>query len=473
MEGERAEYLLADSPRSVVARLAAAAAARPPCSCDAMVDPDVCRELPRDRPRAAARSRARTAAALVGRPTPALRRALGTQESPEPSIFRAEQSNTSVRLRPVADPQALPPGRGRGQPGPRARPLPERAHELREHARGGRVRSSTDVDGAEPAHARRSSTTSSPTRATPGSTRSTPSAASTSAVRHGADPERRPGARAAAARPAGARAAARPDRGGRAGRLLPPVGASCWGSGSPSCTRPSPARPSIPGSRPSPSRRTTSARSTSRCATSRAARCSCCASSLPRLGPTRARGRRERPRSREGPPATASPRSPPGRSTAMRIRCHGDLPPGPGAVHRPRLHDHRLRGRARPLAQRPAGQAHARCATWRGCCARSTTPPSPPCSTSRPAGWWSPIRTPRASSSCGAAPGTTRSPRRSSGAYLETSAGGAWLPESRSDLNVLLDTSLLEKAVYELTYELNNRPLWVPIALMGLRDLLG
>ena len=59
------------------------------------------------------------------------------------------------------------------------------------------------------------------------------------------------------------------------------------------------------------------------------------------------------------------------------------------------------------------------------------------------------------------------------GAYLETSADGAWLPESRADLNVLLDTSLLEKAVYELTYELNNRPLWVPIALMGLRDLLG
>ena len=37
---------------------------------------------------------------------------------------------------------------------------------------------------------------------------------------------------------------------------------------------------------------------------------------------------------------------------------------------------------------------------------------------------------------------------------------------------MLLDTSLLEKAVYELTYELNNRPQWVPIALMGLRDLL-
>ena len=38
---------------------------------------------------------------------------------------------------------------------------------------------------------------------------------------------------------------------------------------------------------------------------------------------------------------------------------------------------------------------------------------------------------------------------------------------------MLLDTSLLEKAVYELTYELNNRPPWVPVALMGIADLLG
>ena len=38
---------------------------------------------------------------------------------------------------------------------------------------------------------------------------------------------------------------------------------------------------------------------------------------------------------------------------------------------------------------------------------------------------------------------------------------------------MLLDTSMLEKAIYELTYELNNRPLWVPIALMGLSDLVA
>jgi maltose alpha-D-glucosyltransferase/alpha-amylase len=59
------------------------------------------------------------------------------------------------------------------------------------------------------------------------------------------------------------------------------------------------------------------------------------------------------------------------------------------------------------------------------------------------------------------------------GTYLEESAGASWIPSDQDDLGVLLDTSLLEKAVYELTYELNNRPTWVPVALMGLADLLG
>ena len=59
------------------------------------------------------------------------------------------------------------------------------------------------------------------------------------------------------------------------------------------------------------------------------------------------------------------------------------------------------------------------------------------------------------------------------GAYLAESDGAEWIPAAREDLEMLLDTSLLEKAVYELTYELNNRPLWVPIALEGLRELMN
>jgi maltose alpha-D-glucosyltransferase/alpha-amylase len=46
------------------------------------------------------------------------------------------------------------------------------------------------------------------------------------------------------------------------------------------------------------------------------------------------------------------------------------------------------------------------------------------------------------------------------------------IPPSHSELEVLLDTYLLEKAIYELSYELNNRPDWLRIPLRGLRDLM-
>jgi maltose alpha-D-glucosyltransferase/alpha-amylase len=59
------------------------------------------------------------------------------------------------------------------------------------------------------------------------------------------------------------------------------------------------------------------------------------------------------------------------------------------------------------------------------------------------------------------------------GSYLAESGDAPWIPADRHALQVLLDTSLLEKAVYELTYELNNRPTWVSVALMGIADLVG
>ena len=58
------------------------------------------------------------------------------------------------------------------------------------------------------------------------------------------------------------------------------------------------------------------------------------------------------------------------------------------------------------------------------------------------------------------------------GEYLRAAEGEPWLPQDRDELALLLDTSLLEKAVYELGYELNNRPPWVPIVLTGLIDLV-
>jgi maltose alpha-D-glucosyltransferase/alpha-amylase len=56
--------------------------------------------------------------------------------------------------------------------------------------------------------------------------------------------------------------------------------------------------------------------------------------------------------------------------------------------------------------------------------------------------------------------------------YLGTVGPAKVLPESRTELALLLDVHLLEKALYELGYELNNRPSWVSIPLRGILDVL-
>jgi maltose alpha-D-glucosyltransferase/alpha-amylase len=58
-------------------------------------------------------------------------------------------------------------------------------------------------------------------------------------------------------------------------------------------------------------------------------------------------------------------------------------------------------------------------------------------------------------------------------AYIAESADAAHLPRTREELQVLLDVHLLEKALYEIAYELNNRPDWVRIPIRGVLDLLG
>jgi maltose alpha-D-glucosyltransferase / alpha-amylase len=52
-------------------------------------------------------------------------------------------------------------------------------------------------------------------------------------------------------------------------------------------------------------------------------------------------------------------------------------------------------------------------------------------------------------------------------AYLETTRGAPFLP-ARASIEALLQTFMLDKAFYELGYELNNRPEWVRIPLAGL-----
>lgn len=57
-------------------------------------------------------------------------------------------------------------------------------------------------------------------------------------------------------------------------------------------------------------------------------------------------------------------------------------------------------------------------------------------------------------------------------AYMENVAGSNFIPDDKEDFEVLLETFLLEKAVYELNYELNNRPDWVIIPLRGIKSIM-
>jgi maltose alpha-D-glucosyltransferase/alpha-amylase len=56
-------------------------------------------------------------------------------------------------------------------------------------------------------------------------------------------------------------------------------------------------------------------------------------------------------------------------------------------------------------------------------------------------------------------------------AYDSTLANTEFAP-SRAAWRLLLDAFVLDKAFYELAYELNNRPDWVRIPLIGIRKLI-
>jgi len=56
--------------------------------------------------------------------------------------------------------------------------------------------------------------------------------------------------------------------------------------------------------------------------------------------------------------------------------------------------------------------------------------------------------------------------------YLNTVKGAPLLPDDGAELENLLNALLLEKAVYELSYELNNRPDWVVIPIRGIKFIL-
>jgi maltose alpha-D-glucosyltransferase/alpha-amylase len=57
-------------------------------------------------------------------------------------------------------------------------------------------------------------------------------------------------------------------------------------------------------------------------------------------------------------------------------------------------------------------------------------------------------------------------------AYLRTTSGAPFMPRARDEMGLLLSAFLLEKAAYEVSYELNNRPDWVIIPMQGILQLM-
>jgi maltose alpha-D-glucosyltransferase/alpha-amylase len=57
-------------------------------------------------------------------------------------------------------------------------------------------------------------------------------------------------------------------------------------------------------------------------------------------------------------------------------------------------------------------------------------------------------------------------------AYLKSASSGGFLPATTEELKILLELSTLQKALYELTYELNNRPDWVSTPIRGILEIL-
>ena len=73
-------------------------------------------------------------------------------------------------------------------------------------------------------------------------------------------------------------------------------------------------------------------------------------------------------------------------------------------------------------------------------------------------------------------PGATRTWQRAAGAqflraYRETIRRAALVPAATPAFGALLEAYLLDKALYELRYELDNRPDWVGIPLTGILEM--
>ena len=58
-------------------------------------------------------------------------------------------------------------------------------------------------------------------------------------------------------------------------------------------------------------------------------------------------------------------------------------------------------------------------------------------------------------------------------AYLATVKDASFIPKNEETLVILLKAYLLDKSIYELSYELNNRPDWIEIPIKGIKQILS
>jgi maltose alpha-D-glucosyltransferase/alpha-amylase len=56
--------------------------------------------------------------------------------------------------------------------------------------------------------------------------------------------------------------------------------------------------------------------------------------------------------------------------------------------------------------------------------------------------------------------------------YLAATSDALFIPRNEADLRIALEAYLLDKAVYEIGYELNHRPDWVVIPIRGIKHIL-
>jgi maltose alpha-D-glucosyltransferase / alpha-amylase len=56
--------------------------------------------------------------------------------------------------------------------------------------------------------------------------------------------------------------------------------------------------------------------------------------------------------------------------------------------------------------------------------------------------------------------------------YLQLADKAPFLPTDKTQLQLLVDAFMIDKAIYEIGYELDNRPNWLTVPLRGILQLL-